>query len=324
MCPQIGSPQVIGLRHPVVLLPEGDVLSPEESAMALDHELAHLRRGDLWLAWVPALAQRLFFFHPLVAWSMREYALYREAACDVQVVQHGHSAPQDYGRLLLRLGVAHPLHAGLAGASPTFENLKRRLTMLQQTQTSSRLRSGLLVALIAVVGVTPYRVTAHSEPAVALPDAAASTAPERAPLNLRFGYAWIDKDKSVIQNMSTDSHAARRLSQHGEPVFLVQKKGQAYVIRDPAILSQVGAEVARGLDATQNRMALARQRIQLTQARDALASAREEMASAAPADRQAVSHALAERQAALQKEQATVEKQEAILRGNARRRCPLG
>ena len=61
VCPQIVSPQVIGLHHPVVLLPEGDALTPEESAMALDHELAHLQRGDLWLAWVPATAQRLFF-----------------------------------------------------------------------------------------------------------------------------------------------------------------------------------------------------------------------------------------------------------------------
>ena len=183
VCPQIASPQVIGLRHPLILLPEGNALTPEESAMALDHELAHLRRGDLWLAWVPALAQRLFFFHPLVAWAMREYALYREAACDVQVVQHGDSAAQDYGRLLLRLGVAHPLHAGLAGASPTFANLKRRLTMLQQTESSSRLRSALLVALIAVVGVTPYRVTAAD---TAQSDATTATAGASSPADGRL------------------------------------------------------------------------------------------------------------------------------------------
>ena len=157
----IRSPQVSGLWRPVVLLPASQNLSSEESALALAHELTHLRRGDLWMGWIPGIAQRLFFFHPMVSWAMREYALNREAACDAQVVHQHDAAPQDYGRLLLRLGVAHPLHAGLAGASPTFHNLKRRLTMLQLSDqdTTSRLRSWLLVALVAAIGVLPYRVT---------------------------------------------------------------------------------------------------------------------------------------------------------------------
>jgi hypothetical protein len=130
--------------------------------MAVAHELAHLARRDLWLGLVPALAQRLFFFHPAVRWAMREYALHREAACDARVLRDHPMAVQAYGRLLLRLGVAHPLHAGLAGASPTFDNLKRRLLMLQQSVNESkpRPRAWLLVALVAVAGVLPYRVTA--------------------------------------------------------------------------------------------------------------------------------------------------------------------
>jgi len=167
-CPQlrmsttIASPQVAGLWRPTVLLPANQVLTHEESAMAIAHELAHLRRGDLWLVWVPTIAQRLFFFHPLVVWAMREYALNREAACDAQVLQQHRAAPQTYGRLLLRLGVAQPTHAGLAGASPTFQNLKRRLIMLQQTvnDTTPRTRGWLLVVLVALAGVLPYRVTA--------------------------------------------------------------------------------------------------------------------------------------------------------------------
>ena len=172
------SPQVTGLWRPVVLLPAGDALSVDEAAMAIAHELAHVRRGDLWLAWVPALAQCLFCFHPLVRWAMREYALNRESACDAQVVQHA-AAAQEYGRLLLRLGVAQPMHAGLAGASPSFHNLKRRLTMLQQTVNppSSRMRGWLLVALIAGIGVLPYRVTA----AGAGQPPAAPTAPQTLP-----------------------------------------------------------------------------------------------------------------------------------------------
>lgn len=174
----IASPQVMGLWQPTVLLPAGHALTKEEAAMAMAHELAHLHRGDLWLGWVPAIAQRLFFFHPLVAWAMREYALEREAACDAQVLRRLRTAPQDYGHLLLRLGVAHPMHSGLAGASPTFQNLKRRLIMLQQnTNVMSRTRGWLLVALVALAGVLPYRVTAGSaDQAQAATPATAATA----------------------------------------------------------------------------------------------------------------------------------------------------
>lgn len=167
----IVSPQVAGLWRPVVLLPAERTLDPDECAMALAHELAHLRRGDLWLGWIPALAQRAFFFHPFARWAMREYAFHREAACDAQVLDRARAEPQDYGRLLLRLGVAFPVASGLAGASPTFQNLKRRLTLLQQTdRVSPRLGAWLLVALVALAGALPYRVTARASEATAHAD----------------------------------------------------------------------------------------------------------------------------------------------------------
>ena len=173
----ISSPQVTGLRRPTILLPARRVLTSEEAALALAHELAHLRRGDLWLGWIPALAQRLFYFHPLVAWAMREYALSREAACDAQVLAQPGTEAQRYGHLLLRLGVAQPVHAGLAGAAPSFHQLKRRLTMLQQTDTLPRQRrqDWLLVALIAVAGVLPYRLTATAANQPVTPAHASST-----------------------------------------------------------------------------------------------------------------------------------------------------
>jgi hypothetical protein len=156
----IVSPQVTGLWRPVVLLPSEQTLSHDELAMAIAHELAHIHRGDLWLGWVPVLAQRLFFFHPLVNWAMREYAIYREAACDAQVLQRHDATPQHYGHLLVRLGVVNPMHSSLAGASSTFLHLKRRLIMLQQSETRPRTQGWLLVAAVALIGVLPYRVTA--------------------------------------------------------------------------------------------------------------------------------------------------------------------
>ncbi len=179
----ISSPQVTGLWRTTVLLPADQRLTLAESAMAMAHELAHLRRGDLWLGWIPAIAQRLFFFHPLVAWAVREYALSREAACDAQVLQQTGTLPQAYGDLLLRLGIAHPMHSGLAGASPSFHNLKRRLTMLQQSDTLSRrrMRGWPLIVLIVLFGVLPYRVTASAPQATATAHSAISLPAPPAP-----------------------------------------------------------------------------------------------------------------------------------------------
>jgi beta-lactamase regulating signal transducer with metallopeptidase domain len=158
---EVDSPQVIGLWRPTILLPQDDRLSDDERDMALMHELAHVRRGDLVLGWIPAVARTLFFFHPLVHFAVREYALCREAACDALVVSRGRQAPKTYGRLLLRLGVApHPHHA-LPGASPTFQNLKRRLDMLgHATDAPPRVLTVSLVIAIAAIGVIPWRVVA--------------------------------------------------------------------------------------------------------------------------------------------------------------------
>jgi beta-lactamase regulating signal transducer with metallopeptidase domain len=161
---EVDSPQVIGLWRPTILLPLADRLDDEELEMALMHELAHVRRGDLVLGWIPALARTLFFFHPLVHLATREYALCREAACDALVLSRGRQAPRTYGRLLLRLGVApHPHHA-LPGASPTFRTLKRRLDMLgQASDAPPRVLTWCLVAAIAAVGVIPWRVVAAED-----------------------------------------------------------------------------------------------------------------------------------------------------------------
>lgn len=164
---EIESPQLLGPWPAVVLLPSHRVasMSAGELDMALHHELTHLRRRDLWWGWVPALAQQLFFFHPLAHLVAREYSLAREAACDAAVLDSRRYAAQDYGRLLLRLGVAPRPQAGLASASPTYLILKRRLTMLQDAAPASRLLAFSLTAAIALFGLAPYRIAAADTPA---------------------------------------------------------------------------------------------------------------------------------------------------------------
>ncbi|QDE40615.1 M56 family metallopeptidase [Luteibacter pinisoli] len=181
---EVDSPQVVGLLRPTILLPLDDTFGDEEREMALMHELAHVRRGDLLLGGVPALARTLFFFHPVAHVAVREYALCREAACDALAVDRGRLAPGTYGRLLLRLGVApHPHHA-LPGASPTFRILKRRLDMLGQSQDARpRVITTLLVASLALAAALHWRVVAADQQmnTAPLPSAAPADTPAPAP-----------------------------------------------------------------------------------------------------------------------------------------------
>ena len=162
---EIDVPQVVGLRHPVILFPAvATSLAPEEREMALCHELMHVRRRDLAMGWVPALAERLFFFHPLARLAAREYVLAREAACDAAVVRALDVAPTDYGRLLLRLGVARSEPALAAGgASPSISSLTRRLTMLHHTAFGGgpRRSTWVLIALMALA-LLPFQLVART------------------------------------------------------------------------------------------------------------------------------------------------------------------
>jgi beta-lactamase regulating signal transducer with metallopeptidase domain len=96
----IGSPQLIGPWRPVLLLPADHTRSmhADELDMALTHELIHLQRKDLWWGLLPAIAQHLFFFHPLAHLAAREYALAREAACDAAVLAGNRHCAREYGR----------------------------------------------------------------------------------------------------------------------------------------------------------------------------------------------------------------------------------
>jgi bla regulator protein BlaR1 len=190
--PSVRSPQTVGLLRPLVLLPrELGAFSGTELAMALCHELLHLRRRDLWWGWVPLLAERIFFFHPLASLAAREYALAREAACDAEVVRLLAPAPRAYGRLLLKLtltpagaGIGGRHAIGALGAAPAVENLKRRLQMLHessQTVRGSRRLAPLaaIACLLTFAALVPLEIVAQrADPA---PAATASPSPQAAP-----------------------------------------------------------------------------------------------------------------------------------------------
>ncbi len=79
---------VVGLWRPMVLLPVSWVmeLPPDMLEAVLAHELAHLRRFDLWVNLCQRVVETLLFYHPAVWWLSYRLRVERELCCDALAI----------------------------------------------------------------------------------------------------------------------------------------------------------------------------------------------------------------------------------------------
>ena len=79
---------VAGVWRPMVLLPAAWLaeMPPEMLEGVLAHELAHLRRLDLWAILLQRLVETFLFYHPAVWWLSRRLSREREMCCDEMAV----------------------------------------------------------------------------------------------------------------------------------------------------------------------------------------------------------------------------------------------
>ncbi len=180
----ITSPCVVAGRRPRILLPRAFDDAPAPTVrLALCHELVHLKRHDLAWALVPALAERLLFFHPLARFAAREYALAREAACDAAVLDVLRAPVADYARLILACALpGRQASLGMGGVSAPAAMLKRRLIMLHDTlHQTCRRPSPWTVSLLGVLALAPFQVGAVRPAREATPAITTSAAMQATP-----------------------------------------------------------------------------------------------------------------------------------------------
>ena len=260
---EIDTPLVLSFPRPLILVPAHRFcrLSRDQRRMALCHELLHLRRRDPWMAHVPALVERLFFFHPLAHLATRQYELTREAACDAAVLRELEAAPQDYGRLLLTLGVSRvPTPLAAAGSPRSHLNLKRRIVMLRETPENGRRlpKSAWIAAALAACAILPLDFVAksanaedtHSVSSPAKPAATAAPAAPAAPHMSKVAAAaskqaselhyvlFLEDDHTMMSGSDKDVARAREFRKSGEPILWFRRAGSEYVVRDAGVLAQ--------------------------------------------------------------------------------------
>jgi len=250
----VETPLVAGVLRPAIVVPANrfERLGADRQRMAVCHELAHIKRRDLWFGAAVAIAERLFFFHPLARLAAREYGFWREAACDAAVIEALGATPHDYGRLLLDLGVSAPRRTlAAAGAPWSFGNLKRRIVMLgRPSSASAGSRLAAAAALtIATIGLVPLTLTARITPPADLPaapqppaDTAArdrQTTPEAKPQPDATSFVVFHADGEATMSGSSDDMArARQLRNNGEAMLWFRRHGTEYIVRDQAVMKE--------------------------------------------------------------------------------------
>ncbi len=155
-------PGVVGLFHPILLLPEGilDRLTPPQIEAVLAHELCHVRRRDNLWASIHMMVEAVFWFHPLVWWIGARLVEERERACDEEVLRLGNQASVYADAILLvcKLYLESPLPcvSGVAGA-----DIRRRIEAIMANrgvQALNRAKKTLLAGAGVVAIASPVAI----------------------------------------------------------------------------------------------------------------------------------------------------------------------
>lgn len=182
----VDGPLALGVIERRIVLP-GDFsrrYNPVERRLALEHELVHHKRGDIWWNLAATLVLAILWFNPVAWLAFRAFRSDQELACDAAVARAATLDERcDYARALVKSASRPGLIAACA-LNPAGE-LKRRLRMMR-VHRASRLRSaGGIVALAAFAAAGFALGTAPpSAVGAAVQYASAAAAPPAAPVRL--------------------------------------------------------------------------------------------------------------------------------------------
>lgn len=173
--PAISGPFLVGAIRPTLLLPHGlaETASEDQLRTIFLHELAHLKRWDVWTSWLMSGLLVAHWFNPFLWMAVRRMNADREEACDVMALETlSHPERIAYGHALLDIAehfMAPRKTPGMVGLAETLEQMTGRLEMVEKTGTWKRrwkIVAGILFLLLAVTivpdaqgnrNVTPHR-----------------------------------------------------------------------------------------------------------------------------------------------------------------------
>ena len=183
-CDALPSPAVCGLRRPIILMPTALVakLSPDELKATLIHELAHIKRADLWVNAVQTALQVVHFYNPFVWLANAIIRRTCEEAVDETVLVTLGGQARDYSNTLIKISETAFWKADfglrLIGVAESRKALKRRIGHMLTRPIPQSARIGALgtVAILLFAAVLlPMARGERSSREVSTSSAAVST-----------------------------------------------------------------------------------------------------------------------------------------------------
>jgi beta-lactamase regulating signal transducer with metallopeptidase domain len=172
------SPAVCGLFKPIILIPATllEKLSREKLKAVLIHELAHIKRADVWVNLLQTMLQIVYFYNPLVWLANAMVRRAREQAVDEMVLVTFKPETKNYSNTLIdiaEMAFWRPnFSLRLIGVVESKKALERRIKHMlnRPVPKSSRLGFLGLFAIIVIgaillpMGCGPARQTALEKP----------------------------------------------------------------------------------------------------------------------------------------------------------------
>lgn len=156
---KVNCPAVLGVFRPVLLMPADKLrnMTSQDAEHIFLHELAHIKRGDLFVHAVYMILQIAYWFNPLLWLTRKHLQNLRELCCDATVARILREKTIGYRQTLLEAArqlLAQPVDPGL-GLLGLFENsswLVDRLRWLEKKSWRYRpLRIATIFVLISLM-----------------------------------------------------------------------------------------------------------------------------------------------------------------------------
>ena len=157
---EVSGPLAFGIVDRVIAVPADfeTLYAEHEQRLALEHELAHHRSGDLVANLVAFTLLCLQWFNPLAWVAHAAFRFDQEAACDARVLEkRGAGERSDYGRAIAKATSGRALL--FASALDRRTTLHRRLKSMLSNPTAGRRLTGRMMVLAAIGVALPLTAT---------------------------------------------------------------------------------------------------------------------------------------------------------------------
>ena len=233
---QVAGPLAFGLFKRYIAVPQdfAKAYSPAERELAIAHEMAHHKSGDLFANLAAFIVLSLMWFNPLAWMSWTAFRFDQEAACDARVLAgKGAEEREIYGRALARTAYdCVPTFATALNSPKTIVERLRRLTM--KDASAKRRSLGKLGILTAVAIILP--LTATIVPAINAQDDTTAPAADATPKITKkmVKIIKINKDGETVDITDRDGE--------GKEVTKIERDGKIFIFRTDKKLSQEQVE----------------------------------------------------------------------------------